>query len=217
MNNKKYSFDKSGLNKNPIFCGKFDMPYVESSDEIPEDVITFEKAMKTKDQEDFRKWVVFYCDDSEFERLWNAPSRYLEKLKKFEGVVTPDFSMYGDMPYPVKMMNAYRSRWLGVWLNENDIKTIVNVRWCDEDSFDYVLDGIEENSNIFIGTLGARRNNQDRNLLEKGFEKVCEIIKPKFVMSYGSLTENMKNVCMKNGIPYKEYIPQISRVFGGMS
>lgn len=213
MERKKLSFDKSGLNLNPIFCGKFDMPYVKSSKEIPADVITFERAMKTKNKEDYKKWIVFYCDDSEFERLWNSPYRYLNKLRKFKGVVTPDFSMYGDMPYPIKMMNAYRSKWLGVWFNENGIKTIINVRWSDEESLEYVLDGIEEGSNIFIGTLGARRNNEDRYLLEEGFKKVCDIVKPNFIMSYGTLTNNMLKLCKENKIPYKEYTPQISKIF----
>lgn len=215
MKKKVYNFDKSNLNKKAIYCGKYDMPYVKSSKDIPIDVITFEKALKTNKIKDYTKWIVFYSNDSEFERFWNCPQRYLEKLKKFKGVVTPDFSLSRDMPYPVKIMNTYRSKWLGAWLNENDIKTIVNVRWCDEESFEYVFDGIEENSNIFIGTLGCRRNNKDRLLLEKGFEKTCRVIKPKFIMSYGYMTEKMKSICNSNSIGFKEYTPQITSIFGG--
>ncbi|MEI8083290.1 MAG: DUF4417 domain-containing protein, partial [Actinomycetes bacterium] len=34
----------------------------------------------------------FYEDDYRFNRLWNDPERYIRRLARFAGVVSPDFS-----------------------------------------------------------------------------------------------------------------------------
>ena len=47
-----------------------------------------------KNCSDFDSWVVFYEADKYFERLWNNPKQYISKLKRFQGVITPDFSIY---------------------------------------------------------------------------------------------------------------------------
>lgn len=212
---KVYRFDKSDLTKKPIYCGAYDMPYVKASNKIPEDVITFEKALKSKDEDDYNKWVVFYIEDYEFEKLWNNPKKYLPRLKKFKGAITPDFSICADMPYPVKIMNSYRSKLLGVFFNENGIDTIPNVRWCDEETLQYSTDGIEKHSNIFIGTLGCRKNLDDRKLLIDGFDFVCKELEPNIVLSYGTIPKEMVDICIKYEIPFKEYIPQITKLFSG--
>lgn len=210
---KIYSFFKSELTSKAIFCGNYDMPYVVAATEIPRGVITFEKALRTKNPEDLKKWVVFYMEDYAFERIWNNPKKYIGRLKQFAGVVTPDFSICADMPYPVKIMNSYRSKVLGVFFNDNGIRTIPNVRWCDEESLKYCIDGIERNSNIFVGTLGCKRSLDDRKLLVEGFDYVCDELRPRMILSYGSLTDEMINICKRYNIPYKEYSPQITEVF----
>jgi len=44
------------------------------------------------------KAVHFFVDDYQFERLWRNPERYVDRLKKYACVLTPDFSPYADMP-----------------------------------------------------------------------------------------------------------------------
>ncbi len=211
----KFNFYKSDLNSKAIFCGRFDMPYVKSHDEVPLDVIPFDMALKTKRKEDYKKWIIFYIQDECFERVWQNPRRYLPLFRRFAGVVTPDYSLSTDMPQPVKMMNTFRSKWIGSWLNSQGIKTIVNVRWCDEESLEFAFDGIEEGATVFIGTLGSRKLKEARRLLEFGFEQLCSLIKPKMLLCYGTLTPYMIELCKKNSIPFKEYKPYISRIFKG--
>lgn len=40
----------------------------------------------------------FSKDDFKFNRIWNNPKRYLEFLKNFKGIISPDFSLYRNMP-----------------------------------------------------------------------------------------------------------------------
>ena len=91
----KYDYFHGNLAKDAQSTGDWDIPSIESSGVVPNRVITFSKCLKS---EDFECWVVFYEDDNAFERLWNNPERYLPILKRFAGVVCPDFSLYGDYP-----------------------------------------------------------------------------------------------------------------------
>ena len=66
-------------------------PFISDSGIIPEKLLPFDKAMANKD---YAQWVHFYIHDRDFERIWNHPNKYLEILKRYEGVITPDFSLY---------------------------------------------------------------------------------------------------------------------------
>ena len=85
----------SFLVNNATYDGVLEIPIIKPTNQLPNRLITFSKAMRTND---YDQWVHFYEDDSSFERIWNRPNYYLPLLKKFNGVITPDFSLYRDMP-----------------------------------------------------------------------------------------------------------------------
>lgn len=91
MQNTKDVF-RSFLVRNAEYDGKLELPVIKTSAQIPTKVITFSKAM-SKSCKDFDCWVIFYEHDKNFERLWNNPKAYIEKLKKFNGKITgkPNF------------------------------------------------------------------------------------------------------------------------------
>ncbi len=66
---------------NAIFCGKYDIPKVSSSGEIPHNLIAFSKCLSSTN---YGGWVHFYEDDDCFERIWRNPIRYLPILKKYK-------------------------------------------------------------------------------------------------------------------------------------
>lgn len=77
-----------------------------------------------------------------FERLWNQPNKYLPILKKYAGVISPDFSVYRDMPLVIQQWNIYRSRAVGHWLQENGIPVITNVRGSDNRTYELCCTGV---------------------------------------------------------------------------
>ena len=171
MNNEKfnnYDVFHAFLVENAEFDGYIELPVIKTSDKLPKKVVTFSKAM-TKSWTDFDCWVVFYEHDKEFERLWNNPKQYLDKLKKFKGVISPDFSLYRNMPLCMQMWNTYRGRAVACWLQNNGVEIIPNLRFGDERTFSFCFDGIEENKTVsvtvpssFVGvsevTLGETNN-----------------------------------------------------------
>ena len=86
------------------------MPIINPIQGLPTRVVGFNYALTSKE---FGKAVHFYLDDYQFERVWRSPERYIEILRKFEYVFTPDFSLYMDMPKVQQIYNIYRSRLLG--------------------------------------------------------------------------------------------------------
>lgn len=71
-------------------AGKYDIPQLTGSKitDFPE-LIGFNYAKTTKNRQN--KGVHFFLDDYQFLRLWNNPTAYLDILKGFRCVLTPDF------------------------------------------------------------------------------------------------------------------------------
>ena len=100
------------LVKNANYDSSLEIPCLKNEFRTPQKLITFSKAIRSTE---YDAWVHFYEDDTSFERLWNRPNTYLPILKKFKGVISPDFSVYRDMPLVMQQWNIYRCRALGHW------------------------------------------------------------------------------------------------------
>ncbi len=112
--------------RNATYDGKEEIPRITTSNLLPEKVISFSNAIRSKD---FDCWVHFYEHDKNIERFWKNPTRYLPILKRFKGVISPDYSLYYDMPLSMQIWNTYRGKALAHWLQENGVEVIPNVRW----------------------------------------------------------------------------------------
>lgn len=76
--------------------GKFDTPRLVPEACNADSFIGFNYAKSCKDPQ--HKGVHFFIDDYQFTRLWTNPDAYLDMLRAFKCVFTPDFSTYTDFP-----------------------------------------------------------------------------------------------------------------------
>ena len=185
---------KAFLVKNANYEGELEIPVIKGIKNIPNKVISFIDAMKNSTK-DFNQWVHFYIDDFHFIKIWNRPKDFVERLKKFNGVILPDFSVYRDMPLVMQYYNIYRSRAIGNFLQSNGIKVIVNIRYGDERTYECACFGAPHKSIIAIGTNGTVKNVIDRNYLDDGFDYIVNELEPKIIVVYGSVTKHIKEVC----------------------
>lgn len=176
---------RSFLVKNADYSGGIELPIIRTSVLIPNRVITFSKAM-AKGMSDYDQWVIFYEHDKNFERLWNTPNKYLAKLKKFNGVISPDFSLYRNMPLVMQMWNTYRGRALATWLQDNGVQIIPNVRFNDERTYEFCFCGIEKYSTVAVGTHGCIKKNIDKKYFKNGLEELVKRLSPKNIIVYGT-------------------------------
>lgn len=176
----------SYLVKNATYAGKLEIPCIEPEHKLPTRLLPFSKAMSSSD---YASWIHCYEDDVQFERLWNHPRRYLPILQRFEGMISPDFSLYRDMPLVMQQWNTYRGRAIGHWLQEQGIPIIPNIRFSDERSYTFCCDGISPYCPIAIGSHGCIRIAHEKEYFIQGLEYVVHELHPSTIIVYGSAPE----------------------------
>lgn len=170
------------------YAGVFEFPVIQPTYYIPNKLIAFSKSISCND---YNQWVHFFEDDYKFERIWKNPKKYLEKLKLYNGVILPDFSLYRDMPYVMQLWNIYRSRAIGFWLQQNGVKVIVNIRYADRRTYNCCCDGISKHCVIAIGSHGTLKNRDDRHFFTEGLEFVVKKLEPLAIVVYGKVPDKI--------------------------
>ena len=181
---RKSQLDNLHLKKFVNFADCYEMPTLKACNIIPTSLVSFNAALTAKDH---NQCVHFFIDDYQFERIWNLPDRYVECLRQFQCVIAPDFSQYTDMPYPQRMWNNYRGKFIGAWLQSQGVTVIPNVTWSLPDSYEYCFDGIPQQSVIAINSTGAARYGLTRFLWLKGYREALSRLRPLAVIRYGTM------------------------------
>lgn len=106
-NNYKYTRNWENAEK-AIFdgVGEFDIPVIEPENYHSVDWIGFNQVKTTQKRKG--KGVHFFLDDYQFNRVWQYPNRYIDSLKQFDFVMSPDFSTYTDFPKALQIYNHFR-------------------------------------------------------------------------------------------------------------
>lgn len=172
----------SYLVRNAILEGELGIPYIHPESQVPHKLISFTDAIRGGDPD---AWVHFYQDDVKFERFWNYPQRYLPILQRYAGIITPDYSLYRDMPLAQQQWNIYRGRALGYWVQENGCRAIVNVRVADERTYESACTGVPRHAAIAIGSHGCLRCAEDRSYFARGLHYIVDTLEPDCVIVYG--------------------------------
>jgi hypothetical protein len=179
------------------YDGYFEMPVLPVCHEIPQKLTAFSKAkIETADA----SFLHFFEDDYKFERIWRDPHRYLSRIQAYGGVISPDFSVYREMPLLQQMYNIFRSRVIGQWLSRNGVIVVPNIRWGDERTYDCCFDGLPKNSVLAIGTHGCAKHIDDRRCLFDGLMIMRERLQPKAIVVYGSSSERILPPLFMSGI-----------------
>ena len=184
------------------YDGEIEIPVIEFESALPNRLISFSKALKT---DDYDQWVHFYEDDACFERVWNRPRLYLPKLKRFNGIITPDFSLYRDMPLVMQEWNTYRGKALGHWWQTNGISVLPNVRCSDERSYAFCCCGVLSNGTICVGTHGCLRIREERAFFKKGLKEIVERLSPTCIIVYGAAPEDIFKKYKDKGIQILQF------------
>ena len=168
---------KKGNYKSPD--GKFEIPTIYKQDIPVHRLVPFGKK-------DRNGTAHFFLDDYAFERVWNKPEKYINILRSYPSVLSPDFSPYDDYPIAMQIWNVYRNRWCGRYWQNAGIKVIPTVTWSGKDSFNFAFDGIQEGSIVAISSVSLGKQEKYLKLFYKGYELLQELIKPSQVLVYSN-------------------------------
>lgn len=162
--------------------GYWEFPVLERCDFVPDDLIGFNYVLNS-DVSGFG--VHFYLDDYQFERIWNDPDKYIGPLSAAQCVIMPDFSLYLDMPLPMKLWNVYRSRAMAHYFQRNGLKVIPSLTWGQPKTFDFCFKGIPEGSVVCVSTVGCRSSEESAKIWHEGMDEAIRQIKPSMILLYG--------------------------------
>ena len=162
--------------------GKWGIPKLLKEKHVPKSLMGFNYVKSAKN---YDSGVHFFVDDYQFERVWNDPSKYVQLLAPFDCVLTPDFSLYRDMPLCMQMWNTYRSRLIGQYWQESGLTVIPTVSWCEKESYDFCFDGLPENSVLAISSVGILADSKAMPLFKDGIKELIERKHPTKLIVYG--------------------------------
>lgn len=187
--------------------GDLQMPKIAKyTGPIPEKLIDFTKRPTHPEEFFCHHYLYDYLFDNN-DGLWRGRvdesdfyKKRVEHLKEFSGVISPDYSLYEDMPFVMQLWNIFRSKVICNWLRSQGINCIYNVRWGDYRTYDAVFDGVEKGSIVAVGSHGSVLNALKRDNFESGFKEMIKRIEPTKIIVYGALTDFIQKICDEKNI-----------------
>ena len=184
--------------------GDLELPYVSKYlGPLPEQVIDYLK----KPTYPHKYFVHHYLYDYTFDGrngIWYGclessahMKSYLNKMSKYKGIISPDYSIYVDLPLAHQIWNIYRDRVTCMWLRSLGFNVIFNLRWGDYRTYSIAFSGIEKHSVIAVGSHGLIKHPENRNIFMNGFREMLRRVEPSILIIYGPCTLEMNELCKK--------------------
>jgi len=129
----------------------------------------------------------FFLDDYRFETVWSSPERLFPRVLAVGASLTPDFSLWRDMPRAAQIWNVYRSRWCGALWQSQGIEVIPTACWGAPDTFDFCFDGIPAGATVAVSSMGIRSSREDQELFRAGLRELISQTRPRLLLAYGQL------------------------------
>lgn len=179
--------------------GEYGIPALDPDDPQVDNWLGFNYARGCEEPD--QHGIHFFVDDYQFVRLWRQPDMYLNMLRKFQAVCTPDFSLYTDFPKVISIYNHYRKHWLGRYWQDAGIRVIPTIGWIDRDSYEWCFDGEPEGYTVAVSSVGTQNSRDTRELFLNGYQEMLVRLQPSKIIFYG----NVPDECQGNIIPVRAF------------
>lgn len=127
----------------------------------------------------------FFIDDYQFERVWADPVGYERSLRGYDVVLTPDFSLYMDMPLPMLRWNVYRSRAVGLIWQRDGLPVVPTLSWAGPESYTFCFDGVPRGGTVAVSTVGVKGDEGALDVWRNGMAEAMRRLEPSRVLLYG--------------------------------
>ena len=188
----------SELAEGARFEGVFEFPVIEPIKEmaIPKYLVPFSERNKAKYPS--KTFIMFYEHDDKFADVIRKPDKYIEEFSKFAGIVSPDNSLYRDMPLACQICNIYRNRLIGSYFQRHGIPVVGNCRWGDDRTYlssalgePVSFIGLPANNIVSIGTYGCIQNRNDKEQFKNGLAAMIDYLSPSTIIVYGAMPDSV--------------------------
>ena len=184
--------------KGAEFDGVFEIPVIKKPKKyiIPKNLVPFSRMSKA-DPKSFA--VCEYENDSEFRDILSHPDDYISALREYQGFISPDCSLYRDMPLAIQITNIYRNRAIGYCFQKHGVYVIPCVRWGDERTYTtrflperVAFAGVEKHSIVSVGSYGQLKDRVNRYYFEAGMDAMMETLEPEIVLVYSKMPDELE-------------------------
>ena len=186
LNMEKALFEGVGEYNIPVIVGKI-KEYDTSTKWIPFNYV------KSNKKDPSKMGVHFHVHDYQFERLWTAPDLYIERLKEYRYVTSPEFSIYTNMPKAMQVWNHYRKHWVAAYLQMNGVNIIPTITWALPQSFQFVFDGEPNHSVVCVSTVGTMQTKDFFDNFWMGYEEMKKRLQPSQILFNGIIPDSIKD------------------------
>lgn len=183
--------------ENAQFSGIMEIPIIRKQNiiEIPKHLVPFSVRNRVDGNGEI---LCFYEYDDNFSNFITNPDEFIGDLEKFNGIISPDCSLFIDMPLCLQIADVYFNRAVGHYLQEKGFTVIPNIRWGDERTYTtcelpekIAFLGVEKHSIVAIGEYGQIRSAEDKRLFREGLIAMLDELEPEMVIVYGKMSKHI--------------------------
>ena len=177
------------LVKGADFDGIFEIPIIRKPKKyiIPDNLVPFSKMSKA-DPKSFA--VCEYENDREFKDVLVNPDQYIRILKQYQGFISPDCSLYRDMPLAIQITNVYRNRAIGYCFQKHGVyERTYTTKFLSEK---IAFAGVEKHSIVSVGSYGQLKDRVNRYYFEAGMDSMMETLEPEIVLVYSKMPDQIE-------------------------
>ena len=191
--------------------GYYGIPKMLATTSAPERLVAFSEAVSRKALPNKGAWVHFYEDDYRFSRFWTNPEKYFDKLAAYGGVISPDHSLYRNMPTAQRISHTYQNQLLGAWLQAAGVDVIANVRLSGPASVPYALAGVPQRSTLAVGLNGCTKDKENREHVIEEIKMIVDLCRPTALVVYGSEKYGVLDYPLVMGVEVHVFKPDTRR------
>lgn len=185
--------------------GRYDFPIIKQQP-LPKgriDLVGYKQSQSESKKVDLTKCGIhFFQEDDIFAFLEKDPYKRVDRLKQYAFVLSPDFSIYPEMPIWRQMQSIAMSRYVGACWQKAGLTVIPTIAWgTDARCFEFCFDGIPQRATVAVSTVGCK--DYKREFLY-GYAKMRKALQPKTIICYGTPFREMEYDHIIS-IPYKLY------------
>lgn len=174
-------------------AGAYDTPIIMPVYDLPETQRAIRFGDSKRASVDERTLVHFFSQDYTFNRIWTHIDSYVETMKRAGVMLSPDFSMYTDIPRAMQIYNHYRKHYVARYYQKKGVCVVPTIAWSDKESVSWCFDGEPEESTVAVSSMGCMRHGDDvRKLFMYGYDAMLERLMPDKILFFGQVPKEAR-------------------------
>ena len=179
------------MRNTPEYSRKYGIPLLHKASPVAANIqlVACSDTKAHDREENLHKGVHFFVDDYRFQGIYNNPQKSLNRYAQYDFLLSPDFSLYADMPLWKQIENVAKNRWVGTFWQNEGLKVIPTISWSTARSFEFCFDGVEVGSSVAVGMIGCKKN---RLGFMRGYTAMLDKLQPCQIIVFGTPFSEME-------------------------